>query len=286
MLSLKTLTWGAVLASVVLIRNARADAIHDCVDASNAGQQQRDEGHYRAARSSFVACSQPACPAPIRLDCSQWLADLLGVMPSILVAATDVDGRDLSEVRVTVDGQPLAPRLDGVPKAVDPGPHVLRFEATGMRPEESRVVVRVGDKNRLVRVTLRRMTATSAEAGRREGANAASDGSQPFRSLAWVLGGVSVLGFGSEAYFGISGIEQRNRDTAPGACAPYCAPSEKTAVQTKFLAADISLGVGVVAAAAAVYFLVRSLHRADAASAPASTAGALRPTVPGLVGTF
>lgn len=240
-------------------RPARADDARACIDASVAGQEQRDLGQYRAGRASFVACAAASCPAPVRRDCSQWLAQIDEAMPTILVAATDSTGRDLDAVTVTLDGERLLSRLDGMPKPVDPGPHALRFEAAGLPPIEQSIVVRVGEKARVLQVRF-------ASPARAE-ARPASERVRPIApspTLGWVFGGVAVAAFLSEAYFGVAGIEQRNRDTAPGACAPDCPPSEKSEVQTKFLVADVSLGVGVVAAAASIYFFARALGAKDA----------------------
>jgi len=250
----------ALSASAFFARPAAADDARPCISASTAGQEQRDHGKYRAARASFVACARESCPAPVRRDCSQWLSALDDAMPSILIAATDAAGRDLDDVRVTIDGEALLSPLDGMPKPIDPGPHDVRCESPGRGVVDMPIVVRTGEKNRLVRVrfapTVSPPAATATVPDARQ---------EPPRSaepvLAVVFGALAVAAFGSEAYFGVSGIEQRNRDTAPGACAPDCPPSEKSDVQTKFLVADVSLGVGVVAAAAAVYFFVRSLEK-------------------------
>jgi hypothetical protein len=245
-----------IFALALRARAARADDARACIDASVAGQEQRDQGKYRAGRGSFVACAAASCPAPVRRDCSQWLAQIDELMPSILVAATDSTGRDLDEVTVTLDGERLQSRLDGMPKPVDPGPHALRFVAAGLPPVEQSIVVRVGEKARLIQVRFTpRPDARPAPTVTRSGA--------PSPTLGWVFGGVAAAAFLSEAYFGVAGIEQRNRDTAPTGCAPTCNSSEKSEVQKKFLVADISLGVGVVAAATSIYFFVRAFGARD-----------------------
>jgi hypothetical protein len=70
---------------------------------------------------------------------------------------------------------------------------------------------------------------------------------------------VAVAAFANEAYFGLTGLSQRNTDIGPGGCVALrtCAPSEKGDIQTKFAVADVSLGVGLVSAGLAAYFFLR-----------------------------
>ncbi|MDP8999834.1 MAG: hypothetical protein M3O46_06960, partial [Myxococcota bacterium] len=72
----------------------------------------------------------------------------------------------------------------------------------------------------------------------------------------WVFGGIAVAAFGTEAYFGLSGLSDRSN--AMHRCAPNCAPSERDSIQTKFIIADVALGAGIVSAGLATYFFLRS----------------------------
>jgi len=60
-----------------------------------------------------VACSNPACPAVVKRDCDQWLTEMDASLPSVVVAARDATGRDLVDVRVTIDGTVLTQSWDG-----------------------------------------------------------------------------------------------------------------------------------------------------------------------------
>ena len=126
-----------------------------CVQASEQGQTERDEGKYRAARQSFLACSREACPALVVRSCATWLRELDTTAPTIVVGARDEHGNDLSDVTVTFDGAPFASHLDGRPIEVDSGEHVLRFERPGSESVEQKLVIRAGERARVVTVTLR-----------------------------------------------------------------------------------------------------------------------------------
>ncbi len=57
------------------------------------------------------------------------------------------------DVRILIDGQLATERLDGNPIAIDPGDHTVRFEANGARPVDERILLRQGEKNRILTVT-------------------------------------------------------------------------------------------------------------------------------------
>jgi len=126
-----------------------------CVQASDQGQSQRDEGKYRDARESFLQCSRDVCPAVVLKSCASWLRDLDQLVPTLVLGAKDEHGNDIADVKVTFDGEPFATRLDGKPIPVDGGEHVLRFERDGSAPVEQKVIVRAGEKSRIVSAVMK-----------------------------------------------------------------------------------------------------------------------------------
>jgi hypothetical protein len=136
-------------------RAARADdPVAECIAASEKGQTERDAGKYRAARADFAQCARDVCPRVVTKACNTWVHDLDATAPTLVLGARDEQGHDLEDVTVTFDGEPFATRLDGSPIEVDGGPHVLRFERAGCVPVEQRIVLRAGEKARVVTVTL------------------------------------------------------------------------------------------------------------------------------------
>ena len=153
---------------------------------------------------------------------------------------------------MTVDGAKLTSKLDGMPKAVDGGERLFRYEAQGFAPVEERVDVRAGEKNRVLKV----LFVSSAPPPEAAAPTASPKTAHPPSSV-WIFAGVAAAAFASEAYFGFAGLGQYNRDTGPGGCAGHCAASEKSSIQTQFAIADVSLGVGVLSAGLAAYFWLR-----------------------------
>lgn len=227
-------------------RPVRAGHNEDCFAAADAAQALRDQGKYTQARDRFAACSASVCPEIVQHDCSRWLDELIQAWPTIVVSAEDPSGADIADVRLFVDGEPVAQRLDGNPVRVEPGERAMRFETDGARPVEQKIVVRVGEKNRLVHVRFTR-GATRSNASART-------------TLGWGLGGVSVVALATASYFGLSGLSRY--DQLKSGCAKTlpgdCAQADVDFVNRRLLVSDIALGIGAISAAAAVYFLVVS----------------------------
>lgn len=253
-------------------RLARADgpATLDCPSASEEGQRLRDKNKYVDARAMFRTCSQASCPGIVRKDCTKWLAELDETQPSIVIAAQDAAGADLGAVKVLLDDRQVASRVDGGSIAVDPGEHSLRVEAPGHAPLTQRLIVRVNEKNRLVRVVFQD-GAGAAPAGppKPPPAGDAGPGAESPKAgppvAAIVLAGVGVVALGSFTYFGLT--SKSDLSSLRSECAPYCDQSKLDDVKSRMLIADVSLGVGIVAlGVAAVLFVTHGSTK------PAATA--------------
>lgn len=208
---------------------------------------ERDEGKLRAAHRSFVECAGSTCPAAIRFDCGQWLSGVEARLPSISVVASDQAGRDVVAVRVSMDGETLATRLDGRAIAVDPGEHEFVFEHGGSEPILKRVLIHDGEKVRTLPITFRERgrplaSEVDIETTRRSG------NTSPVVSV--VLAGIGVVAAGSYAYFGLNASSDVDRMRA--SCAPACPSSDVADARRDLLVANVSFVVGVVALGAAV----------------------------------
>ncbi len=249
-----------------------------CINSAERGQQLRDDGKLQLAHRAFAQCAREACPALVKTDCAQWLREVDEKTPTILLKASDAAGAELTNVIVLMDDTSIAATLDGRPVPVDPGEHLFHFEASGSPAVEQRVVIRPGEHDRLIQVKLVDPAAVVAQATAPapiapQSAPAAEPletpttpetAEAPARAVSaiplatWILGGVAVAAFGSEAYFGLTSLNDRNAALAPGGCSPRCGSSEKSSIQTRFAIADASLGVGLVSAGLAAYFFFTS----------------------------
>lgn len=236
---------------------ARADDREQCASAADQAQQLRDEGKYRRAREQLLICARDVCPAPIKRDCLEWLSQVESTAPTVVFGAKDAT-KDLSDVKVYVDGAAVTDRLDGKPVQMDLGKHTVKFEYQGQTKEEE-VIIGAGQKNRNVTVTFGAAAATGPTGPAGSGSETSKEGSLV---PALVVGGIGVLAIGSFAIFGLGG--KSDVSDLESTCKPHCAQSDVDKARTKLIIADISLGVGVVALGVATYlFLTRPKIDAD-----------------------
>jgi hypothetical protein len=249
---------GLLLALSLLPSPAWADDKAACVGSYEEGQKHRSEGRYGAARTELLSCARDVCPAVLRADCTQWLREVEAAQPTIVLRAEDARGRDLVDVKVTLDGKPLADRIDGRALQVDPGVHELRFEAQGMKPRDERLVIREGEKLRAVTVRFaddRQVSPPPPVPPPRE----AAPGTSP---MVFVLAGVGALGLGTFGYFAVRGTSQKSDLDA---CRPNCRREDVDDAKQSFLIGDVALVGGLVALGAATILYVSGRARVGVA---------------------
>lgn len=223
----------------------------DCPTASEDGQRLREQLKYRGARERFRSCAQASCPGLVRKDCMKWGSELDEIMPTVVVGVVDENDRDMTEVELSIDGEMVAARVDGTAVAIDPGKHELRATSSGRVPTSTSLVIRVGEKNRLVHLKfapkprpLVGREADVAHAAPPVAAPAPTRHSYAPPVLTLVLGGVGLLGLGSFAALGVT--SKSDLGVLRQTCAPTCAPDDLDGIKTRMLLADLSLGVGIV----------------------------------------
>jgi len=266
------LTCGALL--VPISAYAAAPTKEECIAANDGAQDLRRAGKLHDSREKLVLCVSQSCPGPVRDDCNERLAEVDKAMPTIVVAATDHDGNDMSAVRVLEDARVLVNRLDGSAVAVDPGEHVLRFEAVGYVPVTRKIVLREAEKERHIAVTF---AAASSSAGpprgsvpKETGGDASGEDTTPSRWPAYVAFGVGGAGLVAGVAFVVAAVNQQStlqRDCGgltEAQCHAYV-PGEQSNLTADNVAMGISFGVAALAAGLGTYLLL---------SAPSSSAQA------------
>lgn len=149
--------FGLVIGIVVCLGPLPARASEptklECIDKNARAQDARREAKFSDARALLVSCTNPACPAAIRSDCSSRLEQLDAAQPTIVFDIKDESGVDVVTVRISVDGAPIETRL-GSAIAIDPGTHHVTVEATGYATGSRDVVLAEGEKVRRERIVL------------------------------------------------------------------------------------------------------------------------------------
>ena len=232
-----------------------------CADNYRNAQIQRKNGALKRARESLLVCVSDRCPAVLQPDCTRWLTEVEAALPSIAFAAKGADSNDVTTVRVTMDGQLLTDTIDGKSIPVDPGSHTLRFEHEGEEPIEQTIIVREGEKARVVTVSWAK---TQAAGPSEAPASRPRSGPPP---TAWVLGGV---GAGALATFGVLALHgMSRRSDLEKECFGSCRQEQVDSIKTELTIADVALGVGVVSlGVSAVLFLTSGGRSSPTESSP------------------
>jgi hypothetical protein len=159
--------------------------------------------------------------------------------------------------------------LDGRSVELDPGRYHFRFVLPDHSELSLDALVREGEKNRLLQVRAAEEKPALAGAPSALAKPAPVDAPpQPLERkkpvAAWVATGVAVVGFGTFGTFAILGSSDKKKLEE---CAPTCPESEQArhdSLKTKYLIADIGLGVGAASAiVAGILFLTAGPSEAE-----------------------
>jgi hypothetical protein len=251
----------------------------DCLSANDNAIALRRDHKLRAARAQLLVCSAASCPADVRTECIRRVAEINIAMPTIVFEAKDAAGNDIGAVKVAMDGQPLAERLEGTAISLDPGEHSFAFESAGQRVIQRQFVIREGEKERRERITFGPDSARqspevapasgSPPPGPRDEAPPPS-GDSTKRTVGFVVGGLGVGALGLALYEQIVALG-RASDSNNAAASPdpnvqaTAKPIHDQAVQAQTYAIVSALG-GAAAVGAAAYMIATSFGSAPRAA--------------------
>ena len=143
----------------------------ECRVALNKAHKLEANGHLREARDALVGCGKAVCGRAIQHACSVRYTRIEAEIPSIVPLATDERGMPVVDVEVSVDGQRLTSRLDGVALWVDPGLHEIAFTREGGEPVIQQVMIAQGQRNRTISVSLPAVDSVKSRSGMKEHAS-------------------------------------------------------------------------------------------------------------------
>lgn len=279
----------ALVVAVLLFSSAAKAAdptTADCLAASDASLKSGNEHKLRAERGQLLICAAASCPSDIRKECLRRVDDVNASIPTVIFEAKDAAGNDLSAVKVTMDGELLAERLEGTALSIDPGEHTFVFETTGQSPLTKHFVIRESQKDRREAIAFGAAAATGTPPGGGTPvlqapvpaapsappagplpdaplpAPAETHGLGTQKVLGIVAAGVGVVGLGVGGAFGLLAMSKKN--DAHNICPNKC-PTDAgvTAWHDAGTAANVSTALFIVggvglAAAAVLWFTAPS----------------------------
>jgi hypothetical protein len=253
---------------------ASADDRSACVAAADKGQTLRDQGKLVEARASFVTCAREVCPQVVANLCTGWLTEATRDLPTVTFRVTGPSGADLVGAEVSVDHAASRVPIDGRAMPVDPGVHHLSFFHPGDIDVEQDVVVRAGEKDRVVAVQMGKNVAVAPTAGHETPASSLppADG-KPASSFRFpLLAGVS-LGVGAVAFVTMGilvAATASDVDNLRSTCAGSCNASDVSSANARIAGANVAMFTGIAAVAVAgADLLVVNLWKTNKPSEPA-----------------
>lgn len=253
---------GVAIAALLAAPDAVADSRAQCIAASEKGQQLRNAGKLSAARDQLAICGRTECPKLVAHDCTQWMSEVLAILPTVVPGAKDRSGRDLVDVKVSIDGKAATETLDGKPIAIDPGVHAFRFETKGAPAIEENVVVRQGETNRILTVTFA-IGDEPAPAKKPAPAEPPAASSPPL--AAFLVGGLGVAALGAGLYVALDADADARR--LRGECAPRCDHADVDDIAERRVVAGVTAAAGAaLLAAGAVLFFVHGSSESRASA--------------------
>jgi hypothetical protein len=228
------------------LASTSSDAVDVCINAFEAGQVAERRAKLLSARETMAKCMSASCPGAVRSQCDPLLQDIARRIPSVLLACTKPGAVLSSYGSVSIDGKQAS--VTGTALELDPGEHVFVLSKKGSAQTLTRVV---SELERGLRIEF-----------------ACVDPPKP-RPVALTLSllGVSALGLGSFAYFGVTGLSRKNDlEACKGACDNRLVDN----VQNRFLAADISVGVSALALGLASFIWFSSANSSSGSNTKTS----------------
>jgi hypothetical protein len=272
-------TLGACLVAVTLIllgASSRAAGRDDdkltCVKASEQAQLERLHGKLRSARDQLLTCARDACPPLVRTDCGRWLTEIDASLPTVVISALDTNGHDVGNVRVEVDGAAFLDQVGGSAVPVDPGDHTFVFRHGSDPAVSQKVIIREGEKNRILAVrfgTTALPSAAVAPPGAEVGVTA-PEARSPIPIVGWSLIAAGAIGLGLGAYFEITQVKDFNDLENTCGAKGQCMTSQVTPISNDRVYGAVSLAAGIAAAGVGVTLLLlhRSKHEPSQGNAP------------------
>ena len=258
----------------------------DCIGANESAIRLRNDHRLREARAQLLVCAALTCPAEVRAECERRVGAVNAAIPTIVFEVKDAAGNDMSAVTVTMDGKPLAARLEGTAISLDPGEHRFHFEVSGKPPVDKTFVLLEGEKDRRERIvfaptatrpstaTVASATTSAPAAAGRGGEHAPSSGGSPLKTWGFAALGAGAAGLATGAIFG--GLAIASKQSANCDANGYCSAGPLSDARTQGTVSTIAFvagGVFLASGLAMVLLAPPSGARLEAAPAVSESGG-------------
>jgi hypothetical protein len=266
------LAGAAAMACCAVLQSLRAAADEpttaDCLAASEKSLTSKSEHRLRMERTQLLTCAAPSCPADVRRECVRRVDEVNIAIPTIIFEAKDGAGNDLGAVKVSMDDEVLAERLEGTALSVDPGEHTFVFETAGGLALTKTFIISVSQKDRRETITFGPPVSSDgagvpstedrsglASGGAETPSTEGGSGLGTQKILALVAEGIGVVGLGMGSAFGLVALSRKSdaEKVCPNLCVDASgvnkwndAKSAADVSTVAFLAGGLALAGGAV----------------------------------------
>jgi hypothetical protein len=288
---------GVLITSLPALAAAEPPNLSQCAEAFEKAQALNKQGKPTPALDQLLICAQPSCPAFLTKECTANYDRIKSSLPTVTLIARRSEAEPLVDVKVSVDGNVLQTRIDGLAVALDPGLHEFVFEHEGDPPVTVRALLAEGERNKPIIAIFPTPPAPQQAPQEARGPapapqKATTGGSSSFHvpAATYAFGALGVAGVGLGVTFRVLGAADYN--SLADTCGRRCANRDVDQAKQKYLVSNISLGLGAAALVTSGLFLYFSQsHDAHSASNPEGLrvgAGLVQVSAPGALvsGTF
>ena len=246
-----TIVWLAWMCSAAAQQKRVVQA---CERTYQRGVKLERAGLLVKAHEAMDTCATAVCGEFLRHQCAMGRDRIAQDTPSVVPIVTDDNGDTITDVEVAMDGELVSSMIDGLAIHIDPGPHEFTFTRGKTVIGTQKIVAVQGKRNQPVAVALHKAKpvpqmsdpkpepAKVPEAALAEVPDAAPKrGSYLGSYILLGTGALALTGYGLLTYWG------RQDNDALAQCTPNCLQSSVDHINDLYLAANISLGVGVAA---------------------------------------
>jgi hypothetical protein len=262
-----------------------------CVDGRAKAASLRKQSKLLDAREQLVGCARATCAAAMKRECAAALTELSKLVPSVTFTARDESGKELVDVKVSLEERVIQDGLTGLTVDVDPGEHTFAFASPGRAALSVKEVILISEHAHPITVTFGSaikeapapavVIAPVPPVAVPVPASAtpvlsSSDKTPPTASKGPAVLPVVLLAVAGGLFVGGSvfvGITAKNEiSDLKSQCAPRCTDDQVSGPNSKLIVSDVLLGAGVLSlgGAALVYFLTKPSSSNTQARFPSS----------------
>lgn len=206
------------------------------------------------ARDKLRVCSGPTCKDWMMADCTKRLGEVEARIPSVVFAAKDGSGNELTNVTVLVGGRAIVMKLDGRAHEMNPGTRAFTFILPDGTRQEVTAIVKEGQKAQPV--SWEAPLAAKEVAAPPPGADNSRSSTKSTNPLVYIGFGTAAAGVAVGTITGILALSKASTSECEGTRCTSDGIKDIDSGKTLALVSTIGFGVAILGAGVGIYGLL------------------------------